>query len=84
MEPPIDIPGGRRILPFTEHFRVTLPGWDGGVRWQRPVSVAEYRDDGTVTTIPVVDVTRQAQWTIYLMGMVGALLVWLVFGRKSR
>ena len=61
--------GGYTITPFAQSVKFTVPGWLGGLIWNRPVSVLVESPDGEEGVLPVVDVTRQAQF-----GLAGAAL----------
>ncbi len=75
MGEPYDTPGGR-ITPFSKALVIQLPGVQGGLVWNRPVSVLVTRKDGQEQVIPVVDVTR-----IILTSLTGAIFAWAVVAR---
>lgn len=69
--------GGRRITPFTQVVMLKIPGFTGGLIWNRPHAVLVQEADGTETVIPVTDMTRQAQVFLLAAGLLGGFLFWL-------
>jgi hypothetical protein len=74
--------GERMIIPVTRVMQIRLPGMKGGLIWNRPVGLWVQEPDGSEQFIPVRDVTRQVQVMALGAGLLGSLLVWLVFRRK--
>ncbi len=70
--------GKNRIIPFYQSVGVRMPQINGGLTWNRPVSVLAINSDGEETVIPVVDVTRRIQIAIFGSGLMIVLLTWLV------
>jgi hypothetical protein len=66
------------IIPFAENIRISVPGWLGGIIWNRPTAIAVQTTDGEEHILPVVDATRQMQIIIILAGLTSALLIWLI------
>ncbi len=62
-----------KIVPMSKALIIRLPFSHGGLIWNRPVSLAVTAPDGSERVIPVVDVTRQALWT-----MTGAIVAWAI------
>lgn len=79
---PIQV-GDTTITPKGRALRFNLPGFPGGFVWNRPSAVIVKTADGMEQVLPVNDVTRWAVWMFLAAGMVGGLLVWLIF-RKNR
>jgi hypothetical protein len=74
--------GDFRIVPFSRTLRVQFPGrWLGGLIWNRPASVLVTSRDGQEQVIPVHDVTRRVQFSLLGAGILGALLIPVIFGR---
>ncbi len=73
---------GSTIVPIARSVYIRLPLLHGGVIWNRPIAVLVRHNDGTEYTLPVHDVTRRLQVLTLTIGMLGALLFWLV--RRSR
>lgn len=67
--------GKTRLTPFAQSLQVTLPGFPGGLIWNRPVSVLAQYPDGREEVISIPDVTRRIQFTIYGIGILGGLLL---------
>lgn len=74
---PITI-GKTRIVPYSKTLRVTFPQNNGGLIWNRPVSVLVTDAEGEETVIPVPDITRRTQIAIIASGFLTVLLVWLM------
>jgi hypothetical protein len=74
---PISI-GKTRIVPYSQSLRVNFPQTNGGLIWNRPISVLVINADGDETVIPVPDVTRRLQIAIFGSGFLGMLLIWLI------
>ncbi len=71
--------GNSVITPVSKMFALRAPYFD--FIWNRPHEVRVQQGD-QVTTIPIVNVTRLAQFAIYGFGACIAMLLWL-FNRKS-
>jgi hypothetical protein len=71
--------GTRRLTPLSSLVRVQIPGWSGGLVWNRPSAVLVTEPDGQEKLLPVRDVTRLAQLLILGAGLLGGWLIWLAF-----
>ncbi len=76
---PIQV-GGQTITVISKSLRWLPPVGFGGVVWNRPVAVRV--QSGTVEHIlPIVDVTRRRQIAIWLLGLVGIIVLAVMFKR---
>lgn len=76
---PVQI-GSRKLVPFARALHLRNPHWlPGGLIWNRPVSVLVVEADGSERILPVLDITRQIQFSLLGAGMAGALLIWSIF-----
>jgi len=71
--------GPRRMTPLSSLVRVQIPGWKGGLVWNRPSGVVVTEPDGEEKLLPVRDVTRLTQFLILGAGLLGGWLIWLAF-----
>jgi len=62
--------------------QLRLPVPNGGLLWNRPVSVVVRRDGGQEQLLPVPDVTRNALIGLLALNLMGAF-VFLLFRRKN-
>lgn len=67
--------GKTRLIPFAQSLQITLPGLPAGFIWNRPVSILVQFPDGREDIIPIPDVTRRIQFTIYGIGLLGGLFL---------
>jgi hypothetical protein len=66
--------GETLITPISQSFQLTVPGFTGGLIWNRPVGIRVQTANGQEQQIPVQDVTR-----LVLLGILGfSLLVALL------
>lgn len=72
------VSGKNRIVPYYQSIGVNWPKINGGVVWNRPVSVLAVSPDGAEIVIPVVDTTRRIQIAIFGSGLIILLLTWLI------
>ena len=63
------------VTPESQALIVRFPF--GGFVWNRPVSV-RVEDASGVSQIPVPDITRYAQWSLFAASAVLTLLMWLL------
>jgi hypothetical protein len=77
------VSNGLKVTPFSQVFRIQLPGGRGGLVWNRPRSVL-VDVNGEETVLPVVDVTRLVQWSLYGLSFVLPLAVWLLSRKTSK
>ena len=71
--------GDKKIIPFSQALTVRFPFFNGGLTWNRPVSVLEVSADGEEQVLPIQDVTRITQIILLSTGAVASLLIWLIF-----
>ncbi len=75
--------GEAELIPFSRAVILRFPGWrQGGVIWNRPVSVLVTGSGGQEEILRVRDVTRMGQIAILAAGFIGSLLIYLAL-RKS-
>jgi hypothetical protein len=72
--------GKTRLIPFAQSYRLIIPGFPGGLVWNRPVSVLTVYPDGSEVVTPIPDVTRRIQIMIWTIGLIGVF----VFGLSNR
>lgn len=70
--------GKMQITPLAKTFQLPMPAISGGLVWNRPCAVEVRTADGQAWTLPIVDITRQAQIALLTMGLIGVLLIGLV------
>lgn len=73
--------GNLRITPFARSLTLRLPGFPGGLIWNRPTAVLVQDADGSEAVLPIHDITRRQQFTLLGIGLFVAALVWLFFKR---
>ena len=66
------------ITPFAQSMQVTIPGMNGGLIWNRPVSILVQTKDGEEQVLSVPDVTRQTIWTLFGATILITLFAWLI------
>ena len=74
--------GGTQVTPLTKTFKFPIPVISGGLVWNRPFAVEVRTADGKEWSLPVPDVTRQAQIALLAMGLIGVLLIGLVSRKR--
>jgi hypothetical protein len=74
--------GDSKIVPLAKVAQLKIPGWFGGVIWNRPVAVVIQTEDDKEQVVPVRDVTREAQLAIIGSGLFVILMAWLLTRRK--
>lgn len=70
--------GSLRLTPYAQSLVLRLPSGQGGLVWNRPVSVLARHPDGREVTLPVRDVTRLWQIGLLALGVLGALLLQII------
>ncbi len=75
--------GDIRITPIAKTLRVQPPGYWGFLCWSRPTAVIVQTPDWQEHVLPIRDVTRQAQFILLAIGILGSLLIWL-FNQNNR
>jgi hypothetical protein len=66
------------ITPITRALVIQLPGWLGGLTWNRPAGVRVSVSGQPDQTLPVRDVTRMAVWGILGAGIAAGILMLLL------
>ncbi len=74
--------GDVRLIPLARATRLQLPGIPFHLVWNRPAAMVAHHPGGRQQVLPVHDRTRQAQFTLLGIGLLGSLLVWLTFRRR--
>jgi hypothetical protein len=74
--------GGTQVTPLAKTFKIPLPAIAGGLVWNRPFAVEVRTADGDTWSLPVPDITRQAQIALLAMGLIGVLLIGLVSRKR--
>ena len=74
--------GEMQVTPLAKTFRLPIPSISGGLVWNRPFAVEVRAADGKEWSLPVPDVTRQAQIALLAMGLIGVLLIGLVSRKR--
>lgn len=78
---PIEV-GDSKIIPLAKVVKLQIPGWLGGVIWNRPVAVVVQTGDDEEQVVPVIDITRVAQLAIFGSGLFVVLMAWLMTRRR--
>lgn len=76
--------GDSTIVPLAKSLQIRLPGGRGGVIWNRPASVAVQTAGGQEYILPIRDITRQVQFSLYAGSLLGVFLMWLLMRRKTK
>ena len=76
--------GDQTITVISRALRWTWPMGFGGIVWNRPVAVKIQTASGVEHVLPVVDETRRRQIMIFALGMVGAMLISMLFRPRRR
>jgi hypothetical protein len=76
--------GDTTIIPLAKSLQIRLPGGRGGVIWNRPASVAVQTAGGQEYILPIRDITRQVQFSLYAGSLLGVFLMWLLMRRKTK
>ena len=71
--------GNLELIPVNQVFRIQSPGKHVGLIWNRPKAVVVRGEDGQEQVLPVTDVTRVAIWAILAGGILGAILIGLLY-----
>jgi len=74
--------GDVTLTPQSQALTLRWPN-NGGFVWNRPVAVLVKRD-GQTERVPVVDVTRIAQLTLFGLGLVFSMVTLILSIRKRR
>ena len=71
------------ITPISQVLKISAPGTNGGMIWNRPVAVQVENERGESNLLPVQDYTRQAIVLFTVTGLVFAFLSMFV-RRRTR
>jgi len=71
--------GNFELTPMNQVLTVQIPGYHAGWIWNRPKAVVVRTSDGQERVLPVTDVTRVAIWTLLASGLLGAILMGLLY-----
>jgi hypothetical protein len=74
--------GDYEITPMTSVLKLQLPWHNAGVIWNRPRAVRVKMLNGDEELLPVRDVTRITIWSMILGGLLGALIIGLMYHRE--
>lgn len=75
---------GRKIIVQSRTLQINLPILNGGIVWNRPVSVLVLAEQGPDQFVPVRDVTRIVQVLLFINAIVVAGIVRLGMSRRMR
>ncbi|MBI5031328.1 MAG: hypothetical protein HZB51_12430 [Chloroflexi bacterium] len=73
---------GRKIIVQSRALQINLPFLNGGIVWNRPVSVLVLAEHGPDQFIPVRDVTRIAQVLLFIIAIGVAGIVRMGMSRR--
>ncbi len=76
--------GDQTITVVSRALRWTWPTGFGGIVWNRPVAVKIRTASGVEHVLPVVDETRRKQIMVFIFGLVGAILISMLFRPRRR
>ena len=71
--------GDYQITPTTNVLKIRLPGQRAGLIWNRPKAVTVRTSNGQENSLPVRDVTRLVIWYMLAGGLLGAILIGLMY-----
>ncbi len=71
--------GDQTVTVVSRALRWTWPMGFGGIVWNRPVAVKIRTANGVEHVLPVVDETRRRQIMVFILGLVGAILISMLF-----
>jgi hypothetical protein len=74
--------GDFELTPQTNVFKIMSPGHHFGFIWNRPRAVIVRDADGQETILPVMDVTRNIIWGMLAGGLLGMILLGLMYREK--
>jgi len=74
--------GNYQLTPVSQVLKIRTPGNHAGFIWNRPKAVIVRTLDGQEQVLPVTDVTRIAIWLMLAGGVLGAMLVRLIFWNR--
>jgi hypothetical protein len=71
--------GNLELIPVNRVLKIQSAGKHVGFIWNRPKAVVVRDEDGQEQVLPVTDVTRIAIWAMLAGGILGAILIGLLF-----
>lgn len=71
--------GNYEITPLAKRISIQAPNYRWFLSWQRPKAVVVEMPGGHQEILPIEDVTRRSQFILMGIGLLGSLLIWLVF-----
>ncbi len=71
--------GHNTIIPFSWALQLHIPGLKGGLIWNRPTSVLIQSADGREQVLPITDVTRLVEWSLFFSSLASILLLGFIF-----
>jgi hypothetical protein len=74
--------GNYQLTPLTRVLKVKSPGNHAGFIWNRPKAVIVRTLDGQEKVLPVTNFTRIAIWSILAGGLLGAIMVRILFWNR--
>ena len=74
--------GDLEITPTTNLLQVRFPGYHAGITWNRPRAVIVRNPAGEETILPVRDTTRLVIWSMLAGGILGAIIIGLMYRNK--
>jgi hypothetical protein len=74
--------GNYQLTPVSQVLKIMTPGKHVGFYWNRPKAVVVRTLDGQEQVLPVTDVTRIAIWLMLAGGVLGAILVRIIFWNR--
>lgn len=74
--------GDYQITPTTQVVKIQIPGQHAGLIWNRPKAVTVRTPDGQENSLPVRDVTRLVIWSMLAGGLLGAILIGLMYPKN--
>ncbi|OGN91914.1 MAG: hypothetical protein A2Y88_09110 [Chloroflexi bacterium RBG_13_48_10] len=74
--------GDLEITPVTRVLKIHKPGYHAGLIWNRPKAVIVKTSDGKERTLPVTDVTRLIIWGMLAGGILGAIMIRLIYRHR--
>ena len=77
--------GNLVLTPVSQAVLIRTPGQVNGLVWNRPVAVRVQRveREQAPQDVPVYDYTRRTQMLILGVGLLGSVLIWLIFRNHS-
>ena len=71
--------GNFELTPITQVLTVQIPGHHAGLVWNRPKAVVVKTEDGQEQVLPVTDFTRVAIWAMLAGGLLGAIVMGILY-----